>query len=134
MQVDNKPVIPLYQQASLATLSYKNIESRYIIQTRLMTMSSLYPCGKPCSTTETHNETVKELALFFAIINGIMMELRLRIPIPWEWFSILQLNRKCYHIYTYRNNSNLQISQSDWYSRNRRVCAKIGPSFPKQYY
>ena len=40
------------------------------VSRRLMTMSPLYPCGKPCST-ETHNETVKNLALFSAIINGI---------------------------------------------------------------
>ena len=38
---------------------------------RLMTMSPLHPCGKPCSKG-THNETVKNLALFSSIINGIM--------------------------------------------------------------
>ena len=32
------------------------------VVTRLMTMSPLYPCGKPCSRG-THNETVKNPAL-----------------------------------------------------------------------
>ena len=32
---------------------------------RLMTMSALYPSGKPCSTG-THNEAVTKLALFSA--------------------------------------------------------------------
>ena len=40
-----------------------------------LTMSPLYPCGKPCSRG-THNETVQNLALFCSIINGIMMESR----------------------------------------------------------
>ena len=57
-----------------------------IIMLRLMTMSPLYPCGKPCSRG-THNETVKNLALFSSIINGIMMESRLRISVPWECFQ-----------------------------------------------
>ena len=45
-----------------------------------MTMSPFYPCGKPRSTG-THNETVKKLALFSAVINGIVMESQLRISI-----------------------------------------------------
>ena len=53
---------------------------------RLMTMSPLYHCGKPCSRG-THNETVKYLALFCSIINGITKESRLRISIPWECFQ-----------------------------------------------
>ena len=53
---------------------------------RLMTMSPLSPCGKPCSTG-THNETVKKLALFSAMINGIMIELQLRMSITWECFQ-----------------------------------------------
>ena len=53
---------------------------------RLMTMSPLYPCGKPCSRG-THDETVKNLALFSSIINGIMKESRLRISIPWERYQ-----------------------------------------------
>ena len=53
---------------------------------RLMTMSPLYPCGKSCSRG-THNEKVKNLALFSSIINGIMKESRLRISIPWECFQ-----------------------------------------------
>ena len=53
---------------------------------RLMTMSPLYPCGKPCSRGN-HKETVKNLALFSSVINGIMMESRLRISTPWECFQ-----------------------------------------------
>ena len=53
---------------------------------RRMTMSPLYPCGKPCSRG-THNETVKNLALFSSIINGIMKESWLRISVPWECFQ-----------------------------------------------
>ena len=53
---------------------------------RLMTTSPLYPCGKPCSRG-THHETVKNLALFSSIINGITKESRLRISIPWECFQ-----------------------------------------------
>ena len=33
-------------------------------------MNPMYPCGKPCSS-RTHNETVKKLALYSAIINEI---------------------------------------------------------------
>ena len=43
---------------------------------RIMTMSplKLIPVGgKPCSRG-THNETVKRLPLFFAVINGIVIE------------------------------------------------------------
>ena len=39
-----------------------------------MTMSPLYPCGKPYTTTGTHNETKNDLAKFSSIVNGIMME------------------------------------------------------------
>ena len=56
------------------------------VGSRLMTMSPLYPCGKPCSRG-THNETVKNLALFCSIIDGIMMETRLRMSVPWECFQ-----------------------------------------------
>ena len=65
---------------------------------RLMTMSPLYPCGRPCSRG-THNETVINLALFSSIINGIMMESRLRISIPWGSFKFF--NRiEIYNVYT----------------------------------
>ena len=60
---------------------------------KLMTMSSLYPCGKPCSTW-THNEKVKKVTLFSAIINGIMMESRLRISNPVGMLLVLQSNQK----------------------------------------
>ena len=60
-------------------------------ETRLMTMSPLYPCGKPCSRG-THHETVKNLALFSSIINGIRKASRLRISVPWECFQFF-INR-----------------------------------------
>ena len=58
------------------------------VSPRLMTMSPLYPCGKPCSRG-THHETVKNLALLSSIINGIRKESRLRISIPWECVQFL---------------------------------------------
>ena len=63
---------------------------------RPMTMSSLYPCGKPGST-RTRIETVKKLTIISAFIKGIMMELRLRTSNPVE-------------ILIYRNKSNSQTS------------------------
>ena len=59
---------------------------------RLMMMSPLYLCGKPCSTG-THNDTVKQLTLFSAVVNGIMIESRLRISVPWEWECFQFFNR-----------------------------------------
>ena len=61
---------------------------------RLMAMSPLYPCGKPCSTGP-HNQTVKNLAPFSAIMASNLN--------PVGALSILQSNwsnRKFYHIYT----------------------------------
>ena len=55
-----------------------------------MTMTPLYPCGKPCSRG-THDETVKNLAQFSSIINGIMMESWLRISIRWECSQFFNL-------------------------------------------
>ena len=57
-----------------------------------MTMNPLNPCVKPCSTG-THNETVKKLTSFSAIINGILMESLLRISIPVAMLSGLQSDR-----------------------------------------
>ena len=82
---------------------------------RLMTMSPLYPCGTPYSRG-THNEKVKNLALFTSIINGIVMESRLRISIPWERFQLFNRIENLH-----RNNSNPQISQSNWYRRNHEL-------------
>ena len=78
------------------SLPFKNAKHQ---DPRLMTMSPLYPCGKPCSRG-THNETVKNLALFSSIINGIMKESRLPISIPWECFQFCNRIEKFYHIYT----------------------------------
>ena len=64
-----------------------------------MTMSPLYPCGKPCSRG-THNETVKILALFSSIINGNYDRILASNLSPVGVFSILQSNQKLYHIYT----------------------------------
>ena len=57
-------------------------------RSRLIVMSPLYPCDKPCSRG-THNETTKNLVLFSSIINGILIDSRLRISIPWEFFRFL---------------------------------------------
>ena len=65
--------------------------------TRFMAMSSLYPCGKPCSTS-THNETIKKLTLFSSVIDGIMIESLFRIWKPVGMLWVLILNRKFYHI------------------------------------
>ena len=46
---------------------------------RLMAMSSMLATG-------THNERVKKLALFFAIISGIMMESQLSTPLECSQF------------------------------------------------
>ena len=51
-----------------------------------MTMSPLYPCGKPCSTKLITN--IKKLTLLFPLINGIMMESRLRIVNPVSMLSV----------------------------------------------
>ena len=61
-----------------------------------MTMSPLYPCGKLCSRG-THNETVKNLALFSSIISDGITASNLN---PVGVFSILQSNKKFYNIYT----------------------------------
>ena len=81
---------------------------------------SLRSCGKPCSRG-THNETVRNLALFSSIINGIVMESRLRISIPWDCFQFF--NRIKNSITFTAKNSNSQISQSDWHCSNREVWA-----------
>ena len=78
--------------------TYKNGSSHLqsnasLLDIRLMTMSLLYPCGKPCSTG-THNETVKKLTLFSKVINGITAS-NLN---PVGVFSVPQSNRKFYHI------------------------------------
>ena len=65
---------------------YHALECLFEERPRLMTMSPLYPWGKPCSRG-THDETEKNLAIFSSIINAIMMESRPRISIPWECFQ-----------------------------------------------
>ena len=89
---------------------------------RLAMMSPSYLCGKPCSRG-THNEAVKNLALFFAIINGIVKESRLRISIPWKCFQFPQLNQKFYHIYT--------VTIAVHKSRNRIGTLEIAKFWPK---
>ena len=76
---------------------------------RLMTISPLYPCGKPCSRG-THNETVKNLALFSSIINGIMKKSRLRIPSRGSVFYSPIKSKISSHLHL--NTSNSQISQA----------------------
>ena len=64
-----------------------------------MTMSPLYPSGKPCSRG-THNETLKNLALFFCNYQWNDDGITPSNLNPVGVFSILQSNRKFYHIYT----------------------------------
>ena len=52
------------------------------------------------------NETVKNQALFSSIINGIMMESRLRISIPWECFQFFNQIETLSHLH--HSNSNPQ--------------------------
>ena len=68
-------------------------------QPRIMTMSPLYPCGKPCSRGTRH-ETVKNLALFSSIINRIMKESWLRISISWECFQFFNRIENSITFYT----------------------------------
>ena len=77
-----------------------------ILNPRLMTMSPLYPYCKPCSKG-THKETLKNLALFSSVINGIMVESRLRISIPWECFNSSIESKILSHLH--RNNSNRRL-------------------------
>ena len=81
---------------------------------RLMTMSPLYSCGKPCSRG-THNETMKNLALFSSIINGIMKYHALESPSRGSVFNASIESKILSHLHL--NNNNSQISQSDWYWR-----------------
>ena len=64
-----------------------------------MTMSPLYPSDKPCSTG-THDKTVKKVGPIFCNhqwnYDGITAPNRNPVGV----FSILQSNRKFYHIYT----------------------------------
>ena len=64
-----------------------------------MAMNPLYPCGKRCSTG-TQNETVKQLTVFYAIINEIIIESRLQISNPIGMLSLPQFYHVC------GNNSN----------------------------
>ena len=75
----------------------------------------------PKSATGTHNETVKKLTLFSAIINVIIMESRLKSLSIGNVINSSLESLTLSHLH--RNNSNSNISQSDWYSRNRRVLA-----------
>ena len=64
-----------------------------------MTIRPMYPCGKPCSKG-TRNETVKNLALFSSIMNGITMESQLRISISWESFQFFNQIKNSITFYT----------------------------------
>ena len=81
-----------------------------------MTMSPLYPCGKPCSRW-THNETVKNWPYFF---NHQWNYDRITASNlnPVGVLPILQ-SKSLSHLHC--NNSSSQISQSNWYCRNRKV-------------
>ena len=93
---------------------------------RLMTMSPLYPCGKPYSRG-THNETVKDLALFLQSSMELRKNHGFESPSCGNVFNSSIESKILSHLHL--NNSNSQISQSDWYWRNCEVWAQIGPSF-----
>ena len=65
------------------SIKFDAAKRRYLkkAKARLVTMSPLYPCGKPCSIG-THNEIVKKLTLFFVFIHRIMIESELRMSSP----------------------------------------------------
>ena len=46
---------------------------QWLNEGRLVKMSPLYPCGKPCSPG-THNEAMKKMTLFSAFDSRIMIE------------------------------------------------------------
>ena len=81
-------------------------------------MSPLYPCGKPCSRG-THNETVKNLALFSSIINGIMKESRFRISIPWEYLQFFNRIENSITFSPYRGGSRRKIERGTGASAKR---------------
>ena len=84
-----RPCSKVYKIREMQLHNQGSAEANWILgwsPPRLMKMSPLYPCSKPYSRG-THNETVKYLAIFSSIINRIMIESRLRISIPWEYFQ-----------------------------------------------
>ena len=52
-----------------------------------MTMSPLYPCGKPC-TTGPDNKTVKKLTLFSAISIALRWNHGFKSRILWEGYQL----------------------------------------------
>ena len=91
-----------------AEFSHCRPEPHSTLSKNVALVSPLHSCSKPCPTG-THNETVKKLTLFFALINRIMIELRLVISNPVGMLSVFQSNRKCDHICC--NHGNSHISQ-----------------------
>ena len=94
------------------------------VQRRLMTTNSLHPCGNLAHEGHygTNNEKVKNLALFSSIINGIITESHgLESQSSGSVFNSSIESKILSHLH--RNKSNSQISQSDWYCRNRKVWA-----------
>ena len=67
---------------------YSLLENSYRI-TRVMTMSPLHPCSKPCSTG-THNETVKNLTLY-CLLDRLNQDRTTALAL----FSGHSLERKC---------------------------------------
>ena len=97
MKVKDEAVNRTKESVRLRFLRLVRNSTFLVLKSRLMTMSPLHPCGKPCSRG-TH-ETVKNLPLFSSIINGIMMEVASNLN-PVGVFSVLQSNQKFYYIYT----------------------------------
>ena len=92
-----KDLSPMLNVTCSNELGGWTIECAVISKHRLMTMSPLYPCRKPCSRG-THNETVKNFAFFSNQWNYDGLTASNLSPVGV--FSILQSNRKFYHIYT----------------------------------
>ena len=80
-------------------------------QPRLMTMSPLYPCGKPCSRG-THHETVKNLALFLQSSMELRKNHGFESPSCGSVFNSSIASKILSPLH--HHNSNSQISQSDW--------------------
>ena len=86
-------VLFFYSKLTLLFDHYNSIQNAI----RLITMSHLYLCGKPCSTW-THNEIVRNLTKSSAFINLTMMESRSVI-------SKHDLEYECYQFFNQIKNS-----------------------------
>ena len=88
--------------------------------------------SKPYSR-RTHNKTMKKLALFCNCQLNYDRITALNLN-PVGVYSILQSNQIKSGIlsHLHRNSNNSQISQSDWYRRNREVWASVRRGFSEE--